>query len=105
MGSQAAAMGSAADLLCSTASPELTIGSVNSLGDPILTKIAPSARPSQHVPRELLLQRLEDVVTRRLTLLHAPAGYGKTSLLAQWHRVLMERGIEVAWLTLEEEES
>lgn len=105
MGSPAATMGSGVDLLCSTASPEFTIGSVNSLGDPILTKIAPSARPSQHVPRELLLQRLDDVVTRRLTLLHAPAGYGKTSLLAQWHRALAERGIEVAWLTLEEEES
>ncbi|MBL8267202.1 LuxR C-terminal-related transcriptional regulator [Steroidobacter sp.] len=79
---------------------------VNSLGDPILTKIAPSARPaSQHVPRETLLHRLDEVVCHRLTLLHAPAGYGKTSLLGQWHRLLAERGIEVAWLTLEEEES
>ena len=78
---------------------------MNSLGDPILTKTAPSARPSQHVPRDLLLQRLADVISRRLTLVHAPAGYGKTSLLAQWHRLLVERGVEVAWLTLEEEES
>lgn len=78
---------------------------MNSLGDPILTKTAPSARPSQHVPRDLLIQRLADVVSRRLTLVHAPAGYGKTSLLSQWHRLLVERGVEVAWLTLEEEES
>lgn len=78
---------------------------VNSVGDPILTKIAPSARPNQQVPRETLLRRLDDVLSHRLTLLQAPAGFGKTSLLIQWHRLLVERGIEVAWLTLEEEES
>ena len=78
---------------------------VNRLGDPILTKIAPSTRPSQQIVREGLAHRLDDVVARRLTLIHAPAGYGKTSLLVQWHRLLVERGIEVAWLTLEEEES
>lgn len=78
---------------------------VNSLGNPILTKIAPSARPSQQVPRESLLRRLDAVISHRLTLLQAPAGYGKTSLLIQWHHLLVERGIEVAWLTLEEEES
>ena len=92
MGSRHAAMGSAVDLLCSPRPRYLPWHPVNSLGDPILTKIAPSARPSQHVPRELLLHRLDDVVSRRLTLLHAPAGYGKTSLLAQWHRMLAERG-------------
>jgi LuxR family maltose regulon positive regulatory protein len=78
---------------------------VNRLSDPILTKIAPSTRPSQQIVREGLAHRLDDVVARRLTLIHAPAGYGKTSLLVQWHRLLVERGIEVAWLTLEEEEA
>ena len=73
--------------------------------DPILTKIAPSARATQQVAREALARRLDDVITRRLTLIHAPAGYGKTSLLHQWHRSLADRGVEVAWLTLEEEES
>lgn len=81
------------------------LAAVNSLGDPILTKIAPSARPSQQVPRETLLRRLDEVLSHRLTLLQAPAGFGKTSLLIQWRRLLVERGIQVAWLTLEEEES
>lgn len=77
---------------------------VNSLGDPILTKIVPSIRPNQLV-RESLVRRLDQVITHRLTLLHAPAGYGKTSLLAQWHELLLQRGLHAAWITLENDES
>ena len=77
----------------------------SSSGDPILTKVAPSARSANQILRTGLARRLEDVVSRRLTLVHAPAGYGKTSLLALWHRLLSERGTPVAWLTPEEDES
>lgn len=77
---------------------------VNSLGDPILTKIAPSSRPHQLV-RESLARRLDEVISHRLTLLHAPAGYGKTSLLTQWHEQLRQRGLDAAWITLEDDES
>jgi LuxR family maltose regulon positive regulatory protein len=74
--------------------------------DPILTKFAPPVRTSQQVPRAALLRQLDDKVTsRRLTLIHAPPGYGKTSLLAQWQRTMRERSFEAVWLTLEEEES
>src|SRR5687768_8069313 len=77
---------------------------VNSLGDLILTKIVPSVRPNQLV-RESLVRRLDDVIAHRLTLLHAPAGYGKTSLLTQWHEQLRGRGLQTAWITLEDNES
>lgn len=74
--------------------------------DPIATKFAPPLRAAHQVVRDALLHRLDEAVSsRRLTLVHAPAGYGKTSLLAQWHRTLKDRGLEVLWLTLEEEES
>jgi LuxR family maltose regulon positive regulatory protein len=79
--------------------------SKSSPGDPILTKIAPAARTAQQVARASQPAWLDAVMSRRLTLVHAPAGYGKTSLLVQWHRLLEERGIRVAWLTLEEDES
>ena len=41
---------------------------------------------------------------RRLTVLHAPGGFGKTALLAHRCRALRERGIAVAWLVLGEED-
>ncbi len=34
--------------------------------------------------RELLLQKLDRAVTRRITVISAPAGSGKTSLLRAW---------------------
>jgi len=41
---------------------------------------------------------------RRLTVLHAPGGFGKTALLARCCRTLREQGITVAWLSLDEED-
>lgn len=64
------------------------------------TKI--TAPPGQHIlPRKRLLNALQREVPRaRLTLVAAPVGYGKTSLLAQWAREPGETA--VAWLTLDE---
>ena len=39
---------------------------------------------------------------RRLTLLHAPGGFGKTALLARACRALREKELAVAWLSLDE---
>ena len=44
------------------------------------------------------------LLERRLTVLHAPGGFGKTALLARCCRALRERGIAVAWLSLDEED-
>lgn len=38
----------------------------------------------------------------RVTVLHAPGGFGKTVLLARRCRALRERGLAVAWLSLDE---
>ena len=40
----------------------------------------------------------------RVTVLHAPGGFGKTALLAHRCRVLSKRGLAVAWLSLDEED-
>ena len=40
----------------------------------------------------------------RVTVLHAPGGFGKTALLARRCRTLRERGLAVAWLSLDEED-
>ena len=56
----------------------------------------------QLVPRSHLVERLQQGVAGALTLVSAPAGFGKTTLLAQW---LAHSGIPVAWLSLEAEDN
>jgi len=58
----------------------------------------PVAGPGQ-VPRPRLLARLDEGLARGLVLVCAPAGYGKTVLLADWAR---RGGQPVAWLSLDE---
>ncbi|HEX2910018.1 MAG TPA: LuxR C-terminal-related transcriptional regulator [Chloroflexia bacterium] len=54
---------------------------------------------SQLVLRPRLVAQLEQGLTRRLTLISASAGYGKTTLLSEWR---MSRPDEpVAWLSLD----
>jgi LuxR family transcriptional regulator, maltose regulon positive regulatory protein len=57
--------------------------------------------PTPHpdlVPRPRLAERLDDGLARGLTLVCAPAGYGKTVLLADWARRSQQ---PVAWLSLD----
>lgn len=52
----------------------------------VMTKLAlPPSLPAL-VPRPRLTDRLQDGLQRKLTLIAAPAGYGKTTLVAQWLR-------------------
>ena len=45
------------------------------------------------------------LLDRRLTVLHAPGGFGKTALLADRPAAMLrEQGIAVAWLSLDEED-
>ncbi len=53
------------------------------------------------VLRPDLQARLPDVRLQALTLLIAPAGYGKTTLLAQWAQELKRTGSPVCWLTVD----
>lgn len=50
----------------------------------LTTKLfVPAARPDL-VPRPRLTARLNDGLSRKLTLISAPAGFGKTTLLGEW---------------------
>lgn len=42
---------------------------------------------------------------RRLILLYAPSGYGKTTLVAQWRAELTDSGVTVAWLTVDDDDN
>lgn len=69
------------------------------LAQPMLaTKLfAPRVRP-ELVTRDRLLTRLDAATQQPLTLISAPAGYGKTTLLGTW---IATRDHEVAWVSLD----
>ncbi|MEE7535291.1 AAA family ATPase [Klebsiella huaxiensis] len=71
----------------------------------IATRFTPPRSPETLLARERLLQRLDDATSRRLTLVCAPAGFGKTTLLAQWYRHRHRQGDALAWLSLDEDDS
>ena len=51
------------------------------------------------VPRPTLIERLNEGLDRKLTLISAPAGFGKTTLVSQW---IAGCGQSIAWLSLDE---
>ena len=65
------------------------------------TRYAPPALPLPLLRRQRLLERLAGAERHRLTLVHAAAGYGKTTLLAQHADLLRASGKRMAWLTLQ----
>jgi LuxR family maltose regulon positive regulatory protein len=67
---------------------------------PILaTKLYIPPPRTKVVPRPCLVERLNEGLQRRLTLISAPAGFGKTTLVSEW---IVSYGRPVAWLSLDE---
>jgi LuxR family maltose regulon positive regulatory protein len=67
----------------------------------------PPVRPDL-VPRPHLIERLNDGLDRKLTLISAPASFGKTTLVSEWiHTVGVHRdaSLRVAWLSLDESDN
>jgi ATP/maltotriose-dependent transcriptional regulator MalT len=64
---------------------------------------APLPRP-EHVVRRGLLDLLRDALDYKLTVISAPTGYGKTTLLAHWRRV-EEADVPFAWVSLDEQDN
>lgn len=69
------------------------------------TKLAPPAALGPTVPRGYALHRLRDALAGHATLLVAPAGYGKTELLARWYQCCRDDGLRVGWISLEPEDA
>ncbi len=72
-----------------------------------------AANPDQIRPASLLntiagaprlLQLLSPVQQCRLGVVCAGAGFGKTTLLAQWHQQMVAQGERIAWLSLDEDD-
>jgi LuxR family maltose regulon positive regulatory protein len=71
-------------------------------GIPLLaTKLYIPKPRDGRVSRPRLTQRLDDGLERKLTLVSAPAGFGKTTLLAEWLASSRAGGRPVAWVSLD----
>lgn len=62
------------------------------------TKLYIPGAPAARVVRSGLVERLSEAGNRALTILSAPAGFGKTTLLAEW---IAQTRLPVAWLSLD----
>ncbi|HEX5975125.1 MAG TPA: hypothetical protein VFY57_08210, partial [Rubrobacteraceae bacterium] len=71
--------------------------------DPLVSsKLRPSQTRPKLVARPRLAERLDPESGRKLTLLSAPAGFGKTTLLGKWLEGRVDGDRSVAWLSLDE---
>ncbi len=66
------------------------------------TKLHTPRLRAQLISRPQLTEHLQAGIQGSLTLISAPAGFGKTTLLAQWREALR---IPVAWLSLETQDN
>jgi len=67
----------------------------------IQTKICISARRPRSVSRLRLLKRLDGQTGITLSLVCAPAGYGKSTLLAEWAHAAAVAGNATAWYSID----
>ena len=71
----------------------------------IRAKFEPPKQDVRLVERSFLFDRLDACLPKRLGLVLAPAGFGKSSLLAQWSKHRTMQGAKVGWLSLDEADS
>src|SRR5215207_3441524 len=85
---------------------------MNSSGEPDVDPLRLIVKPKLRAPvsrheqviRPRLLELLGNISNSRITLVSAPAGYGKTTLLAQWLQA-GGAGLSVAWISLDEQDN
>jgi LuxR family transcriptional regulator, maltose regulon positive regulatory protein len=72
------------------------------MSTPVLaTKLYIPPPRAKIVPRPNLIERLNEGLHRKLTIISAPAGFGKTTVLSEW---IPESPRCVTWLSLDEED-
>lgn len=71
------------------------------------TKIQLPPPRARHIPRERLIRQLNQglQIDARLTLVSAPAGFGKSSCLVAWAHQQRQSGASVAWYALDERDN
>jgi LuxR family transcriptional regulator, maltose regulon positive regulatory protein len=67
----------------------------------LATKLQIPPLPHSYVHRPRLTQRLDEGLQGKLTLICAPAGFGKTSLLSEWCVAPPESTLTISWVSLD----
>ena len=88
-------------MIPSSQSNSIKKSSLRDIKNFIASKLAPPFSNS-HVIRLAIQERLDTEIFGDLVLISAPAGFGKTSLMAQYLSLLSSRQIPTAWLTLDQ---
>ena len=76
-----------------------------------LTPPAPATRfrlpvsTKELVDRARLIDVLRAGQSKKLMVIHGPTGFGKSTLAAQWAKVLTADGVAVAWLTVDHDDN
>ena len=71
----------------------------------LITKVTPPERAEGYFHRPALFEQLEPAANRRVSVLRAPGGFGKTTTLTEVARRAKEQGVLVAWLTVDEDDA
>ncbi|POY02491.1 serine/threonine-protein kinase PknK [Mycobacterium kansasii] len=69
------------------------------------TKYRPPVPTRSLVVRNRLLDVVRAGGLRRLVLIHAPSGFGKSTLAAQWREELSRAPVGVGWLTIDDDDN
>jgi len=69
---------------------------------PLRTKLYVPPLQSKWISRMRLLKRMDEGFERKLTLISAPAGFGKTTLLVEW---IHQKKIPVAWFSVDKKDN
>ena len=69
------------------------------------TKYRPPTAIRSMLARDRLINALRAGGRRRLVLIHAPSGFGKSTLAAQWRDELCRDGVAVGWLTIDDDDN
>src|SRR5271166_4543464 len=69
------------------------------------TKYRPPVPTRSLVARNRLIDVLRAGGRRRFVLIHAPSGFGKSTLAAQWREELSRDGVAVGWLTIDDDDN
>ncbi|GAA1481284.1 serine/threonine protein kinase PknK [Gordonia sinesedis] len=71
----------------------------------VATKFRPPTPSAAPVPRARLIDTLTAGREQRFVLIHGPAGFGKSTLAAQWTERARADGETVAWLTVDHDDN